>query len=205
MSDDPKTFDDLLDALGHLPSVYEADELTDTLEGVIYDSDENPHSFTTVVLTYRPPRGNDYERVVSRPQAGGLQYGRVQPTVGVQRFWHPVHAPIPVVAFRVNEKSGHTEWWTRTVHPRLVAAGREAVMEHVARWLYHEIHDTASTLINLLQWLSVTREEVTLSTRWPTQMNTEPGQEWDVDPEDRVPDIGDEERAEPARKRFDEV
>lgn len=197
------TFDDLLDEQGHLPDVQTTDELVSRLLADVYGQEEDGHSFTEVALTYRPPRGADYETIKNRPSAGGLQYGRVKPAIGSQEFWHPINAPLPVVAFKCKEENGHVERWTKPVHPRLVAAGREEVMKHLASWLYHEIHETTAQLTKLLRWLSVTREEGTLPTTWPCRMNDTPGEEWDVDSGDRVPAVGREEKALPAEQRFD--
>ncbi|PQJ26757.1 hypothetical protein BSZ35_19100 [Salinibacter sp. 10B] len=199
------TLDDLLNEQAHLPSAQEADELVTRLLEDIYDQQESGHHFVDVAFTYRPARGNDYLKIEDRRRAGGLQYGRVKPTIGFQPYWHPVHAPIPVVAFKMVEESGYSEWWTETVHPRLVAGGREEVMKHLAEWLYHEIHEATTQLSKLLQWLSVTREAGTLAQTWPVQMHQTPGDEWDVDPDDRVPRIGMEEGDEPAKDVFSQV
>ena len=118
MSDEqePLTFDDYLDEKGHLPDASEADRLVERLSEIVYDEERPGFEYTDVALTYRPARGSDYERIVNRERAGGLQYGRVKPTIGFQKFWHPILAPIPVVAFK-REDGEHTEWMTKTVHP----------------------------------------------------------------------------------------
>jgi hypothetical protein len=204
MSDEQErpTFDDFLDTDPSLPSAIEADKLIDHLLRAVYDQEERGYVFTDVALTYRPPEDHDYDQIKNRAEAGGLQYGRVTPDIGFQPYWHPTNAPIPVVAFKWKEESGHTEWWTRTVHPRLVASGREEVMEVLVSWLTHEVRDTTARLERLLHWTSVLQETETLETMWPAQMNTEPGEEWDVEPNDHVPSVGDEEQLKRASERF---
>jgi len=207
MSDEPEppTFDDFLDTDPSLPSVIGADKLVDHLLRVVFDQEERGHVFTDVALTYRPLGGHDYDQIRNRAEAGGLHYGRVTPDIGIDPFWHPINAPIPVVAFKYEDDSGSTgptEWWTKTVHPRLVAGGREEVMEALVAWLTHEIRETTAKLENLLYWASVLQETETLETTWPVQMNTEPGEEWDVEPNDLVPPVGDEEQLKRASERF---
>jgi hypothetical protein len=172
---------------------------------VVFDQEERRHVFTDVALTYRPPEGHDYDQIKNRAEAGGLYYGRVSPDIGIDPFWHPINAPIPVVVFKYKNDSGSTgstEWWTKTVHPRLVAGGREEVMEALVSWLTFEVRDTTAKLQKLLQWTSVLQETETLETKWPTQMNTEPGEEWDVGSNDLVPPVGDEEQLKPASEHF---
>jgi len=203
MSDekDRPTFNDYLDDEGHLPEASEADRLVEHLSEIVYDEEESGFEYTDVALTYRPARESDYERIVNREKTGGLQYGRVKPTIGFQKFWHPILAPIPVVAFKY-EDGEHTEWWTKTVHPRLVAGGRDEVMKHFAHWIFHEVHDMTARLSKMLQWLAVVRENGRISTEWPKQMNKEPGSEWDADPDNRIPSIGSEETAPKVSERY---
>lgn len=101
------TFNDLLDEQGHLPDVQTSDKLWERLLQEVYGQDETGHHFTEVALTYRPPRGHDYKTIEDRTSAGGLQYGRVKPEIGFQEFWHPINAPLPVVAFKCKEEGGH--------------------------------------------------------------------------------------------------
>jgi len=205
MSDekDRPTFNDYLDDEGHLPDTSEADRLVERLHQTVYDEEESGFEYTDVALTYRPARGSDYERIVNREKTGGLQYGRVKPTIGFQKFWHPIFAPIPVVAFEY-EDGERTEWLTKTVHPRLVAGGRDAVMEHLAHYLFHETHDATARLSRMFQWLAVLREGGRISMEWPKRMNEEPGSEWDADPDDRIPSIGLEETTQKVLERYPE-
>lgn len=203
MSDEqePLTFNDYLGDEGHLPDVSEADRLVEHLSEIVYDEEGPGFTYTDVTLTYRPAQGSDYERTVNRKKAGGLQYGRVKPTIGFQKFWHPILASIPVVAFK-REYGEDTEWVTKTVHPRLVAGGRDEVMEHLAHWIFHEVHDMTARLSRMLQWLAAVRENGRISTVWPKRMNKEPGSEWDADPDDLIPSIGSEETAPKVSERY---
>jgi hypothetical protein len=203
MSDekDRPTFNDYLDDKGHLPDASEADRLVEHLSEIVYDEEGSGFAYTDVALTYRPARGSDYERIVNRERTGGLQYGRVKPTIGFQKFWHPILAPIPVVTFK-REDGEHTEWVTETVHPRLVAGGRDEVMEQFAHWIFYEIHEMTAHLSKMLQWLAVARENERISTEWPKRMNEEPGSEWGADPDDRIPSIGSEETAQKVSERY---
>jgi hypothetical protein len=206
MSDDPNqktTLNAHLDSQGHLPGAEEADELVERLLKSIYEEDEPGHTFTDVALTYRPARDSDYTDAARRSSADGRQYGRVKPEIGFQEYWHPIGAPLPVVCFKMTEASGHSEWWSETVHPRLVASGQNEVMKHLARFLYYEIRDVTSQLTKLLQWLSVARKQDALDATWPVRMSEEPGQEWDADPEDPVPDVEGEPTVPTAGDLFD--
>jgi hypothetical protein len=75
-------------------------------------------------------------------------------------------------------------------------------MKVLVSWLTHEVRDTTARLERLLHWTSVLQETETLETMWPAQMNTEPGEEWDVEPNDHVPSVGDEEQLKRASERF---
>lgn len=115
-----------------------------------------------------------------------------------------MHAPVPVVDFRIEEESGHAEWWKKIVHPRLVGAGREEVMRHVVEWIYHEVTDMAADLADRLRKLKVLREADALKIGWP-EGETVSGPAWDVDPDDSVPCIGNEKKIKTARERFGNV
>lgn len=189
MATSQDTFDDLLREHGHAPSYDEADELIRSISQAIYD-EEPSWGFCDVRLSWTRVLDCQVEEVKHQPRS----LAKIKPTIGFHRFWYPYGAPVPSLDFQYDEDGDHTEWQSEFIHPRLVYAGREAIMEHAARWLYHAIGNGDPSLGGALRRLQAIRDADD-PFRWgsPDCFHSDPGHAWESAGRDgRIPSVGDE-------------
>lgn len=192
VQDDVPTVDDFLEQMGHLPGYQETNELIGTLLKQLHDQDEAGFWFTDVKLTWIVVRHFKVQK--TRMKGNGGMEVRLKPAIGFHDFWYPHGAPVPALAFKMQETdSEHSEWWTEIIHPRLVAAGPEHVNRHIADWIFHRIREQDGHLDTLLKKLRALRDAGQLSWTWPQCFDVEPGRGWGADPDDRVPAVSAEE------------
>jgi len=148
--------------VGDLPASAPSEELEWAINEFIF-SGEDDVQFQDAWITTRPVRNVEIEETVLRE---GDKMHRLECQVTGTEFFVVKGALIPVVVFQTTGENDEVEPWTKRVHPRLVAAGREAVMEAlVTSYLRNKIVDAGAELVWALQQLNVLRDVGVLGER----------------------------------------
>jgi hypothetical protein len=188
-STETPSFEDLLREHGHVPSYETTGELIRSISLGIYD-EEPSWGFSDVRLSFSRVLDFEVEQVEYQPRT----VAKIKPTIGFHPFWYPYGAPVPSLDFRYEDEEGSDEWQSEFIHPRVVSAGREAIMKHTASWLYHEIGGAESSLGTALRKLQAIRDADD-PFRWgaPQCFHSDPGRSWeDAGGDGRIPSVGSE-------------
>ncbi|MFB6272582.1 MAG: hypothetical protein ABEL51_06780 [Salinibacter sp.] len=187
-SDASRTFSDIIDEVGDLPDPTPSEELEWAINEFIF-SGEDDVQFQDAWITTRPVRNVEIEETVLRE---GSKMHRLECQITGTEFFVSKGALIPVVVFQTTGENDAVEPWTKRVNPRLVAAGREAVMEAlVASYLRNKLVDAGAELMWALQQLSVLREVDVLGGGWPDFEAPEKSTAYAADEEGPVPGLNE--------------
>lgn len=186
-SDTARTFSDIIEEVGDLPDPSPTEQLEWAINKFIF-SGEDDVQFQDAWITTRPVRNVEIEETVLRE---GNKMHRMGCQITGTNFFVADGALVPVVVFQTAGGNDEVEPWTKRVHPRLVADGRETVMEAlVASYLRNKIVDAGAELMWALQQLNVLRDVGVLGGGWPDFGSPEemPGY---VGEEETVPGLDD--------------
>lgn len=164
------TFSGLIEEEDWLPDEVSTRDVIDVIVAVLHDGLGEPE-FTTVKLTSVQMEESMWDEIKRRDDTA---YARLQCELTGESFWLPLHAAVPAVTFRYEDKDGNVEDWTELVHPRLVAAGREQVMRALVEWIRQKVLEASAELEFMLRRLQSLREQDVLEMGWPVAYSEEP-------------------------------
>lgn len=163
-ADTSRTFSEIIDDVGDLPDPTPSEDLEWAINEFIF-SGEDDVQFQDAWITTRPVRNEEIEETVLRD---GEKMHRLECQITGTDFYIAEGALVPVVVFQTASDNDEVEPWTERIHPCLVAAGREAVMEAlVSSYLHNKLVDAGAELMWALQQLNVLREVGVLGGGWP--------------------------------------
>lgn len=163
-ADTSRTFSEIIEEIGDLPDPTPSEELEWAINEFIF-SGEDDVQFQDAWITTRPVRDEEIEETVLRD---GDTMHRLECQITGTDFYVAEGVLVPVVVFQTASDNDEMEPWTKRIHPCLVAAGREAVMEAlVSSYLHNKLVDAGAELMWALQQLNVLREVGVLGGGWP--------------------------------------
>lgn len=173
-----RTFSDIIEELGDLPSRRTTEELEWAVNEVLFSGDDDA-CFQDVWITTRPAKDTEIEETVV--QDDRKMHRLVCDITGVP-FYLPAGSRVPIVVFQTSHENGSDEPWTERIHPEIVAEGPENVMQAlISSYVRNKLLDAGAELIWALQQLNLLREKETLDGGWPDLDSAEAPPDYDAD------------------------